>query len=55
VLVGGRDAQDKVPYQSTSVLARQLGLNIVDLPGGHLGFMTSPAEFAQALMHALKD
>jgi ubiquinone/menaquinone biosynthesis C-methylase UbiE/pimeloyl-ACP methyl ester carboxylesterase len=53
LLVGGRDAQDKVSYQSSKALARQLGLNIVDLPGGHLGFMTSPAEFAKELMNAL--
>ncbi len=55
VLVGGRDAQDKVPYQSASALARQLGLTLVDVPGGHIGFMTSPAEFAAALIDALKD
>jgi acetyltransferase/esterase len=55
ILVGGRDSQDQVPYQASKVLARQLGLDMVDLPGGHLGFMTSPASFAQALMHALKD
>jgi len=55
VLVGGRDAQDKVPYQSTKGLARQLGLALVDLPGGHLGFMASPAAFAKALMNVLKD
>jgi acetyltransferase/esterase len=53
LLVGGRDAQDKVSYQSSKALARQLGLNIVDLSGGHIGFMTSPAEFAAALIDAL--
>jgi acetyltransferase/esterase len=55
VLVGGRDSQDQVAYQSTRVLARQLGLEMVDLPGGHLGFMAYPAAFAQELMIALKD
>jgi pimeloyl-ACP methyl ester carboxylesterase len=55
VLVGGRDSQDQVPYQSTRVLARQLGLEVVDLPGGHLGFMASPAVFAQEFLIALKD
>lgn len=55
VLVGGRDSQDQVSYQSTRVLARQLGLEMVNLPGGHLGFMASPAAFAQELMIALKD
>jgi hypothetical protein len=32
-----------------------LGLDLVDVPGGHLGFMTAPAAFAQALMETLKD
>lgn len=50
VLIGGWDAQDKVSYQSNKVLARQLGLNLIDFPGGHLGFITSPAEFAKELM-----
>jgi acetyltransferase/esterase len=53
VLAGGRDAQDKVPYQSNRVLARQLGREIVDFPGGHLGFLSHPALFAKELMNAL--
>jgi acetyltransferase/esterase len=53
LLVGGCDAQDKVSYQSASARARQLGLTLVDVPGGHIGFMTSPAEFAAALIEAL--
>ncbi len=55
VLAGGRDAQDKLAYQPNKVLARQLGLDLVHLPGGHLGFMVYPAEFAKELMNALKD
>src|SRR6266699_2477065 len=54
LLVGGRDAQERVSYQSSKALARQLGLTIVDVPGGHIGFMTSPAEFAAALIDALR-
>jgi acetyltransferase/esterase len=53
VLAGGRDSQDQVPYQPNRVLARLLGHEIVDFPGGHLGFLSSPDEFAQALMDAL--
>ena len=55
VLAGGRDAQDQLPYQPNRVLAQKLGRDIVDLPGGHLGFVSSPAEFAKELMDALKD
>ena len=53
LLVGGRDAQDKVSYQSNKALARQLGLDLVDVPGGHVGFMAYPTEFAVALIAAL--
>ena len=55
ILVGGRDSQDQLPSQPNRVLAQKLGLDIVDLPGGHLGFMSSPAEFAEELMKTLKD
>jgi len=55
VLAGGRDSQDQLPYQPNRVLARQLGLDIVNFPGGHLGFVSSPTEFAKELMNALKD
>src|SRR5215471_21616025 len=49
VLVGGRDSRDQMTYQPNKALARQLGLNLIDVPGGHLGFMASPAEFAKEL------
>jgi pimeloyl-ACP methyl ester carboxylesterase len=53
VLVGGRDSQDQMMYQPNKVLAQKLGLNLIDFPGGHLGFMSHPAEFAKELMNAL--
>jgi pimeloyl-ACP methyl ester carboxylesterase len=49
----GRDSQDQMTSQPNKILARQLGLNLVELPGGHLGFMASPAEFAKELMDSL--
>jgi pimeloyl-ACP methyl ester carboxylesterase len=55
VLACGRDSRDQLTSQPNRLLARQLGLNIVNLPGGHLGFMSSPAEFAKELLNALKD
>ncbi len=55
VLVCGCDSQDQMTYQPNKVLASVLGLNLVDLPGGHLGFMASPALFAKEFMDALKD
>jgi hypothetical protein len=44
-----------MPYQAGKALARRLGLEVVDLPGGHPGFMAAPAAFAETLMMALKD
>jgi acetyltransferase/esterase len=55
VLVGGRDSQDQMTYQPGKILAQKLGLEIVNLPGGHLGFMAYPTQFAKELMDALKD
>ena len=55
VLACGRDSQNQLPSQPNRVLARRLGLDIVNLSGGHLGFMSSPAEFAKALIDALKE
>ena len=54
VLACGREAQDQLPAQPNRVLARQLGCKIVDFPGGHLGFLSSPAEFARELLAVLK-
>ncbi len=53
VLAGGRDSRDQLPYQPNRVLARQLGREIVDFPGEHLGFLSHPAEFAKELMNAV--
>lgn len=55
VLAGGGESQNQLPYQPNRVLARRFGHEIVDFPGGHLGFMSAPAEFAKALMSALED
>jgi len=54
VLAGGRNSQDYMTYQPGKTLAQKLGLDIVNLPGGHLGFMLYPAEFAEALLDTLK-
>jgi pimeloyl-ACP methyl ester carboxylesterase len=55
VLAGGRDSHDQMTFQPNKVLAQQWGSDIIDFPCGHLGFLSSPAEFAQALLEALKD
>jgi acetyltransferase/esterase len=53
VLVGGRDSHDQMTYQPNKILAQKLGLTLREVPGGHLGFLAAPAEFATALLDAL--
>jgi pimeloyl-ACP methyl ester carboxylesterase len=55
VLAGGRDSHDQMTYQPNKVLAQQFGCDIIDFPGGHLGFLSFPAEFAKALVNALNN
>jgi pimeloyl-ACP methyl ester carboxylesterase len=55
VLAGGSDSHDQMTYQPNMVLAQQLGCDIIDFPGGHLGFLSFPAEFAQALVNVLNN
>jgi hypothetical protein len=39
--------------ESTVELSRRLGLEVTELPGGHVGCVTHAAEFAAELVHAL--
>lgn len=55
VLAGGRDSHDQMTYQPNTVLTQQLGGDIIDFPGGHLGFLSFPTEFAQVLMNVLNN
>jgi pimeloyl-ACP methyl ester carboxylesterase len=53
MLAGGRESTQDVAYQPNTVLAERLDKPIVNLPGGHLGFITHPTEFARELLAAL--
>ncbi len=55
VLAGRGDSHDQMTYRPNKILAQQLGCDIIDFPGGHLGFLSFPAEFAQALVNALNN
>jgi pimeloyl-ACP methyl ester carboxylesterase len=55
VLACGRESRGHLTYRPNEVLARKLGLNILELPGGHLGWVTEHAQFAIELMDALAD
>lgn len=34
----------------TSILKDETGINIVDIPGGHLGYIQKPEGFAEVLL-----
>jgi pimeloyl-ACP methyl ester carboxylesterase len=53
VLAGGEDSRDHLPYLPNTVLAERLGVKIIDFPGGHVGYVTHPAEFAARLAATL--
>lgn len=53
MLVVGRESRDYPCYEVNVELGKQLGRDIVELPGGHVGFIAHPREFAQVLVHAL--
>ncbi|KAH8588305.1 acetyltransferase/esterase [Bisporella sp. PMI_857] len=53
VLAGGRESREYFPYFPNAVLALKFGLSILELSGGHLGYVFHAAQFAQELSDAL--
>lgn len=54
VPAGGRESHEQWPYRPNTVLAERLHLEMVDFPGGHVGYGTHPSEFANALTGILR-
>ncbi len=36
-------------------LGKKLGLDVIELPGGHVGYLTQPEEFARDLCRSLGE
>lgn len=53
VLVAGRESRGYPAYEVNVELGKKLGRNLIELPGGHVGYVTQPAEFARELVQAL--
>jgi hypothetical protein len=53
VLVAGRESRGYPTYEVNVELGKKLGRELIELPGGHIGFLTQPAEFARETVHAL--
>jgi pimeloyl-ACP methyl ester carboxylesterase len=54
VLAAGRESRGYPAHRVSVELGRRLGLPVIELPGGHLGCVTHPAEFAGELARALR-
>jgi pimeloyl-ACP methyl ester carboxylesterase len=46
----GRDSVGFPAHDATQELGQRLGRKVVDMPGGHLGFVSQPVDFADALL-----
>jgi len=53
VSVAGRASRGYPCYEVTVALGKQLGRDVIELPGGHVGYVTHPAAFARELVQAL--
>lgn len=53
VLVAGRESRGYPAYEVNVELGKKLGRDLIELPGGHVAYVTQPAEFARELVQAL--
>ncbi len=53
VLTAGRESRGYPCYEVNVQLGKKLGRYLIELPGGHVGLLTQPAEFAGKLLQAL--
>jgi acetyltransferase/esterase len=53
VLTAGRESRGYPTYQVNVELGKKLGRDLIELPGGHVGPLSQPAEFAREFLQAL--
>jgi acetyltransferase/esterase len=53
VLTAGRESRGYPTYEVNVELSKKLGRELIELPGGHVGFLTQPAEFAREFLQVL--
>lgn len=51
--MAGRESRGYPAHEVSVVLAKKLGRDLIEMPGGHIGFVTQPAEFAHEFVQAL--
>lgn len=49
----GRESRGYPCYRATMALGKTLGRGVIELPGGHIGHLSHPADFARDLHNAL--
>jgi pimeloyl-ACP methyl ester carboxylesterase len=49
ILANGTTSRDTFPYRPNAVLAERIGTEVAHFPGGHVGYVTQPTEFADLL------
>lgn len=55
VIAAGQESRGYPAHEVSVRLGEELGLEVIELPGGHLGCITHPAPFADGLMRALAE
>jgi pimeloyl-ACP methyl ester carboxylesterase len=53
IVAGGTASRGEFPHRTAVALAGRLGTQLLEFPGGHVGFLTEPVEFASVLTRAL--
>ena len=53
VLAAGRESRGYPTYEVNAELAKKLGQDLIELPGGHVGYVAHPTEFAREFVQAL--
>jgi hypothetical protein len=53
VPAAGRDSVGFPAHDATEELGNRLGRKVVAMPGGHLGFLSQPVDFANALLRCV--
>jgi pimeloyl-ACP methyl ester carboxylesterase len=53
VLTAGRESRGYPCYEVSVELGKKLGRDLIELPGGHVGILTQPVEFAREFVRAL--
>jgi len=53
VQAAGRESRGRPAYEVNVELGKKLGRDLIELPGGHVGYVTQPAEFGREFVQAL--